>query len=181
MKKTALCILTDGFEEIEAITPIDLLRRADVELRTLSQKADLVLTGRCGVKVTADGLLDEAKGKLYDLLLLPGGPGVKTLCEDERVIALVRRHAEAGKWIAAICAAPLIVHRAGVLAHHRFTGHGSIKETLPGLLEDQAVVTSGKLITSRGAGTALPFGLEILKHLVGAEMSRSIAKSIHTM
>lgn len=177
---TTLCILTDGFEEIEAITPIDLLRRAGVEVTLASQLNRLEVCGRNGIQVRAEVLLDAVIGQSFDLLLLPGGPGVQALCEDARVLAITQDHFKQGKWVAAICAAPRILHAAGQLDGHDFTGHASLEADFPALIRDQAVVCSEKLITSRGAGTALPFGLELVKQLCGEAQALEIAASIHT-
>lgn len=175
----ALCILTDGFEEIEAITPIDLLRRAEVNVTLAALNGQPTVRGRCGVEIQTTTSLDAVTEKLFDLLLLPGGPGTTALRDDARVIELTRRHAAAGKWIAAICAAPTILHTAGLLEGHAYTAHDSVKDILPNLLEDEAVVRSGKLITSRGAGTAVPFALELVQQLAGARIADDIAESIH--
>ncbi|MEO8615109.1 MAG: DJ-1 family glyoxalase III [Luteolibacter sp.] len=176
MKKHALCLLVDGFEEVEAVTPIDLLRRAGVEVIIASLKEGLV-TGRCGIRMMADVLLSDVNPGSFDLLLIPGGPGVAELRSDGRPAALARDFHAAGKTIAAICAAPLVLKDAGLLDGRRFTSHDSVHDELPGVT-DERVVVDGNLITSRGAGTALDFGLALVRHLVGesgvAEVERAI-------
>lgn len=176
MKKYVLCLLVDGFEEIEAVTPIDLLRRAGVEVIIASLKENPV-TGRCGMRMVTDVLLSEVKPDLFDLLFIPGGPGVAEMRSDGRPAALARDFSAAGKTIAAICAAPLVLKDAGLLDCRRFTSHDSVHNELPGVI-DERVVVDGNLITSRGAGTALDFGLALVRHLVGeaavAEVERAI-------
>lgn len=179
MSTRALCILTDGFEEVEAITPIDLLRRAEVDVTLAAQHHRLTLRGRNGIQVQAQVTLDAVDTELYDLLLIPGGPGVKSLREDARVLEICRAHAANGKLIAAICAAPTVLAEAGLLEGKQFTGHASIKEMLPAMIEDAEVVRDGNIITSRGAGTALPFALELIEYCVSAATARKVAESIH--
>jgi len=177
---TALMILADGFEEVEAITPLDLLRRADVQITTAALGAQMHVTGRCQVTLHADTTLSalpaEAK---YDLLILPGGPGVKALRADSRVIQRVAAQYQAGGWLAAICAAPTVLHDAGLLTHRRYTAHQSVKNELPALLENDRVVVDGTIITSRGAGTALDFGLKLVEILAGAAKAKEVSASIH--
>src|SRR5690606_27815722 len=114
MPKHVLCVITDGFEEIETITPVDLLRRAEVQVTIASLRAGPV-TGRCGVRLVPDVALEEVKPEAYDLLLIPGGPGVGEIRRDGRAASLAKDFHEAGKRIAAICAAPLVLHDAGLL------------------------------------------------------------------
>ena len=175
---TVLTLLADGFEEIEAFTPVDLLRRAGVEVTIASLPPQGHVTGRSGITIHADAALSEIGGRLFDLLLLPGGPGVKNLRADPRVDAAVRTHAAAGKWLAAICAAPTVLNAAGLLDGRRYTAHHSVAGELPDILADQRVVVDGNIITSRGAGTALDFGLQLVEKLVSAEKARDIARSI---
>ena len=173
----AIVVLPEGFEEIEAVTPIDLLRRAGVEVTVASLGPDLEVTGRSGIRLRAEVALDEVVTRAFDCLILPGGPGVKHLRADPRIVPLVRRHAEAGAWIAAICAAPTALHDAGLLAGHRFTAHPSVAAELPGPLSQEAVVVDGRLITSRGAGTAVEFGLAIVEALQGKARAEETRRS----
>jgi 4-methyl-5(b-hydroxyethyl)-thiazole monophosphate biosynthesis len=175
---TVLALLAEGFEEIEAITPIDLLRRAGVAVTVAALAEGIHVTGRSGVTMHADSTLAAIETKLFDCLFLPGGPGVKNLRADPRVKPLVVRHAEAGKWVAAICAAPTVLHDAGLLAGRRYTAHFSVANELSQILADERVVVDGKIITSRGAGTALDFGLRVVEALFSAEVSREIGRSV---
>jgi protein deglycase len=176
--KRVLCLLAPGFEEIETVTPIDLLRRAEVEVVVASIVPELLVTGRCGLTLRTDATLDDLAGADFDLLLLPGGPGVKTLRSDGRAARLARAYADADKVVAAICAAPTILADAGLLDSRRFTAHFSVAAELPRALGTERVVEDGPVITSRGAGTALDFGLALVKRLRGAEMAARVAEAV---
>jgi len=175
---TVLVLLAEGFEEIETFTPVDLLRRAGVEVTLASLTEQPHVTGRSGITMHADVALSEIGSHLFDLLFIPGGPGVKNLRADPRVDSVVRSHASAGKWLAAICAAPTVLNAAGLLEGRRYTAHFSVAGELPDILADQRVVVDGNILTSRGAGTALDFGLLLVEKLVSAEKARDIARSI---
>jgi protein deglycase len=175
---TVLVLLAEGFEEIETFTPVDLLRRAGADVALASLADQPHVTGRSGVTIHADTVLSAIGGRLFDLLLLPGGPGVKNLRADPRVDAIVRTHAAGGKWLAAICAAPTVLNAAGLLGGRRYTAHFSVAGELPDILADQRVVVDGNILTSRGAGTALDFGLLLVEKLTSAEKARDIARSI---
>jgi 4-methyl-5(b-hydroxyethyl)-thiazole monophosphate biosynthesis len=171
--------LTDGFEEIETLAPVDLLRRAGVEVLLVSLTGRLAVKGRCDVVIQADKLLEAgAEVERFDLLLLPGGPGVKTLRTDGRAAQLARSFIRQGRDVAAICAAPTILHDAGLLAGRRFTAHFSVHAELPQALAGERVVEDGSLITSRGAGTALEFGLALVRRLCGEAAEREVATAI---
>lgn len=181
MKKNALVILGDNFEEIEALTPVDILRRAEVDVTLASRTGSLEVTGRSGIKVLAECLLGDAKAAgPFDLVVLPGGPGTGVLRADSRVIEIVREQATAGRWIGAICAAPVVLKDAGILKGKRITGHFSILEELPNILEKEEVVIDGNLITSRGAGTSVQFALALVEKLCGYEKALKIAHAICT-
>lgn len=178
MPKKVLCLLAPGFEEIETIAPIDLLRRAGAEVTTASLTGDMQVTGRCGITVHADAALTDVVALDYDLLLIPGGPGVKALRADGRPAALAREYAQNGKLVAAICAAPTVLADAGLLAGKRFTAHFSAHSELTQALADERVVEDGNIITSRGAGTAVEFGLALVRRLFGEAAAHEVAKAI---
>lgn len=177
-KKSVLVILGEGFEEIEALAPVDLLRRAGVECTTASCENDRQVLGRSGIRVEADTLLADVAGQRFDCLVVPGGPGTGKLRKNPRVLDVVRAHRGGDKLIGAICAAPTVLLDAGVLAGSRYTGHASILSELPEL-ENQAVVVDGKILTSRGAGTAVEFGLALVAALLGQDQADTVAASIH--
>lgn len=187
-----LAILAEGFEEIEAITPIDLLRRAGAEVIVASLNDGIHVTGRSGLTMHAETTLEaleqvppehaveahSAPPQPYDCVFLPGGPGVKHLRADPRVRALVLRQHHAGRWIAAICAAPTVLHDAGLLNGRRYTAHVSVANELPHILAQERVVADGHILTSRGAGTALDFGLLVVDKLFTPEKAQEIARAI---
>jgi len=176
--KRVLCLLAPGFEEIETVTPIDLLRRAEVEVVVAAIERELLVTGRCGLTLRADATLDELAGADFDLLFLPGGPGVATLRSDGRAARLARAYADAGKVVAAICAAPTILADASLLEGRRFTAHFSVAAELPQALGTERVVEDGLIVTSRGAGTALDFGLALVRRLRGTEMAARVSEAV---
>jgi protein deglycase len=177
MKKRALLLLTEGFEEMEALAPVDLLRRAGVEVVMAALGEGIHVTGRSGVTVHADAVLAGVEGE-FDLLVIPGGPGVKALREDGRAVVLAREYAEAGKVVGAICAAPTVLADAGLLEGRRFTAHESVAGELRGALLGEKVVEDGPLVTSRGAGTALEFGLALVARLCGREAAEEVARAV---
>lgn len=174
--KRVLCLLIDGFEEIETVTPVDLLRRAGAEV-VIASLREKTATGRCGMRLEADALLGDVEAADFDLLLIPGGPGVGDLRADGRAAVLARDFAGDGKPVAAICAAPLVLMDAGLLAGKRFTAYQSVRAELGGG-EDERVVIDGNLITSRGAGTALDFALALVSHLFGQAAAEKVAAEI---
>ena len=173
-----LVILAEGFEEIEAITPIDLLRRAGAEVTVAALSEGIHVTGRSGITVHADTTLTAVDGKLFDCVFLPGGPGVKHLRADPRVKPILTAHDTAGKWVSAICAAPTALSDAGLLRDKRYTAHFSTAAELPAILANERVVTDGRIVTSRGAGTALDFGLELVAKLFPPEKAAEIGRSV---
>ena len=179
MSSSALFIFHEGLEELEAIAPLDILRRAGVECTTASTGAQLEVTGKNGVTIKADRFFEDVAEESFNLVVIPGGPGIHNLREHSRVIEYVRNHAETGKPTAAICAAPLILHDAGVLEGRAYTAHFTVEDELPDLDTASAVVSDGHIITSRGAGTAVEFGLALAKRLTGSETSKAVAESIH--
>lgn len=175
---TVLVILAEQFEEIEMVTPVDLLRRAGAEVTIASLGEGIHATGRTGLTLHADTTLAAVAGRQFDCVLLPGGPGVKHLRSDPRVRPLLVRQHAAGLWLAAICAAPAALHDAGLLAGRRYTAHFSVAGELADIRSDERVVTDGRLITSRGAGTAVDFGLAVVAALFSPEKAAEIARSI---
>lgn len=173
-----LALLAEGFEEIEAIAPVDVLRRAGAELTVAAIAEGIHVTGRSGVTMHADTTLAAVGEKPFDCLFLPGGPGVKHLRADPRVRARVLEQHHAGRWLAAICAAPTVLHDAGLLAGRRYTAHFSVAAELTQILANERVVVDGNILTSRGAGTALEFGLTLVEKLFSAEKAHEVGRSI---
>ncbi len=178
MPKVAV-ILADGFEEVEAIAIIDVLRRAGIDV-VAAGLHDGHITSSHKVKVIPDTVIDTVKVDDFDMLVLPGGqPGSDNLNADARVIALIKSFSQKGKLTGAICAAPFVLGNAGVLAGKRATSYPSYKDKLCGATyEEKTVVEDGNVLTSRGAGTALAFGLAIVARLVGAEKAQKIKEAM---
>ncbi|MEX1115150.1 MAG: DJ-1 family glyoxalase III [Akkermansiaceae bacterium] len=176
MSKRVLCLLADGFEEIETVTPVDLLRRAGIEV-VMASLHSAAVSGRCGIRLEADAVLADVDPQTFDLLLIPGGPAVGELRRDGRAAALARDFEAAGKTVAAICAAPLVLKDAGLLENRSFTAHSAVHDELPGVSSARLVV-DGNLITSRGAGTALDFGLALVERLLGKPAADRVAAEI---
>lgn len=172
--------LAEGFEEIEAITPIDILKRAEIELTTVSITNSKVVCGAHNISVVADLLFAEADFSTNDLLLLPGGmPGTLNLEAHEGLKNLLLLQAAKGKYIAAICAAPSILGKLNLLqAKEAICYPGFEKHLLGAKLSEKQVVISGNIITAMGAGVALEFALKLVEVLKGKEMASSIAKTI---
>lgn len=178
MKKRVLCLLFPGFEEIEAIAPVDLLRRAGVEVVVASLTGEKHVTGRCQVTVQSDAALAEVADQPFDLFLIPGGPGITTVRADGRAARLAQAYARAGKPVAAICAAPTVLKDAGLLDGKRFTSHAGVLPELPESQVQERVVEDGNLVTSRGAATAVDFGLALVRRLCGDAAAAEVAKGI---
>ena len=171
-------MLFTGFEEVETIAPVDLLRRAGVEVVVASLTGEKLVTGRCDITVQADAALADVSEQEFDLLLIPGGPGVKAVRADGRAAKLAQAYAQIGKPVAAICAAPTILMDAGLLAGKRFTSHAGVLPELPESLVGERVVEDGDIITSRGAATAVDFGLALVRRLCGEATAAEVAKGI---
>ncbi|MDP3073951.1 MAG: DJ-1/PfpI family protein [Opitutaceae bacterium] len=175
---SVLTIIAEGFEEVEAIAPVDLLRRAGAEVVVATVGEGIHVTGRNGITLHADTPLGAVGPRDFDLVFLPGGPGVKHLRADPRVREIVLRHWTGGRWVAAICAAPTVLHDAGLLAGRRYTAHPSVAAELPQILAEERCVTDGRLLTSRGAGTAIEFGLLLVEKLYSPGIAAGIGDSI---
>lgn len=162
--------LAQGCEELEAVTIIDLLRRAGIEVITAGLDDAPVKASR-GTVLLADTTLEQVLDQDFDMVVLPGGlPGATYLDEDPRIHDLLKRQAGQARWSAAICAAPKVLANAGLLDGHEATSYPGavVAANYPSIkLIDQPVVVDGKVITSRGPGTAMDFALELIDLLVG--------------
>ncbi len=169
--------IAEGSEELEAITVVDLLRRAEIEVVIAGLDEGPVTCSR-KTTIVPDTTLDEALTQDFDMVVLPGGlPGADHLDNDERIHELLRRMADSGKFVGAICAAPKVLAHAGLLTGKRATSYPGFLDGL----EDQdvastggAVECDGKIVTSRGAGTAMDFALAIIEQLVGREKREEV-------
>lgn len=160
--------LADGCEELEAVTIIDLLRRGGIEVVVAGLKPGVVKASR-GVQLVPDVTLDQALADAYDMVVLPGGmPGAAHLKDDVRVVDLLKKMASAGKYTAAICAAPMVLAEAGLLRGKQATSYPGFLDGLPDVaLRAEAVVQDGTVLTSRGPGTAMDFALQLVETLTG--------------
>lgn len=173
-------MLAEGFEEIEGLTVVDLLRRAEVEVNMVSITGNLFVTGSHNIMVKADTLLEEETFDETDMIVLPGGmPGTKHLGEHYQVISLLKEFYEKDKYIAAICAAPSILGLNGLLKGKKATSFPSFRDKLlEATVVDEKSIIDGKIITSKGMGTAIDFSLDLIKILKDKETSDNIGKSI---
>jgi 4-methyl-5(b-hydroxyethyl)-thiazole monophosphate biosynthesis len=169
--KRVLVPLASGFEEIEAVTVIDVLRRAGVEVTVAGTDAGPIAGSR-GIQLKPDRLLDDVKSKDFDMIVLPGGTkGVESLKQHPTLMPLLGEFTASGKLIGAICAAPSLLAAAGLLCGKQVTSHPSVKPQVApaSLYTEERVAVDGKIITSRGPGTAMEFALRIVEILVGPE------------
>lgn len=179
MKKIYV-FLADGFEEIEGLTVVDLLRRAQLDVVTVSIKEEKRVMGSHQIPVEADAIFSQTDHSQGDMLVLPGGAvGTDNLEACQPLMDLVRTYAEQGRKVAAICAAPRILARSGLLDGRVATCYPSVMDELVNAKKtEEAVAVDGCFITSRGLGTAIPFSLELIAQLLGREKAGEIAESI---
>ncbi|MGL4851207.1 MAG: DJ-1 family glyoxalase III [Phocaeicola sp.] len=170
--KTVYLFLAEGFEEIEAISPIDIMRRAGLKVKTVSILPTKEVCGANGITITADCLFDEVTADGADMLVLPGGmPGATNLDAHAGLSALILNYAEAGKPLAAICAAPLVLGKRGLLAGKKATCYPGFENFLEGANYTAALVEKdGLFITGKGPGAAFAFAFAIVEELCGLEM-----------
>ncbi|OPX95059.1 MAG: Chaperone protein YajL [Syntrophorhabdus sp. PtaU1.Bin002] len=177
MNKSALVPIADGSEELESIAVVDILRRAGTTV-TLASVGSLQVTGSKGIQIGADRLIGECLGEIFDVVVLPGGmPGAGHLRDCGPLIDYIRRHNDEGRLLAAICAAPVVIlHHHNLLKGRNFTCHPFLTQLLGATkTADSPVVVDGKLITSRGAGTALQFSLKLVEILYDKQKVRDVA------
>ena len=178
MRQRILLLLHPGFEELEAVGPIDILRRAGLEVTVASTSDKLAVTGRNQITVQANVRLDDIEADSFDAIVVPGGPGVFELRKDARFAELLQTYAGAGKPVAAICAAPLLLKDAGLIEGRRKTAHFTCREEIPDLEDDRPFVEDGGIHTSRSAGDSITFGLGLAARFAGRERAVEVAHSI---
>lgn len=178
--KQVCVFLADGFEEIEGLTVVDLLRRAQVEVTTVSITGENCVHGAHGINVQADTLFEDMIYEEQDMLVLPGGmPGTLNLGRHKGLEALLRKFYQKEKYIAAICAAPSVFGKYGFLEGRKATAYPGFEEALAGAeVVRDAVAVSDFVITSRGMGTAIAFSLALIELLIGKDKAEQIGKSI---
>ena len=179
MKKVAV-LLADGFEEIEGLTVVDILRRAGVEIHMVSITEETKVTGSHGIEIKCDTCIGQENFSETELFVLPGGmPGTKNLGACKALTELLTASFETGKKLAAICAAPSVLGDLGILKGKKACCYPGFEEHLTGaqVVFDQ-VAQDGNVTTSRGMGTAIPFALSLVSQLVSEEKAQELAQSI---
>ncbi len=177
-RKEALVIIVDGVEELEAVAPIDILRRAEVEVTVAAVGPARRITGRDQIRIEADVMLEEVAGRDFDLVVVPGGPGHSTLLDSQAVLEILQAQQRRGGLVGSICAGPLVLQKAGLLTEKRYTSFPATADQLPERDPDKPVVVDGTLITSQAAGTAIAFALALVQALLGPEKARAVSESI---
>ncbi|WKC78156.1 DJ-1 family glyoxalase III [Borreliella turdi] len=173
-------ILANGFEDIEAIIPIDILRRGNVNLKVISVNDNNVVTSSKGVSFLADDIISNCKESCFDLIILPGGmPGAANLFNSKELDLILKDMNVKGKFIAAICASPAVVLAAkGLLGFNKFTCYpGLEKNVLDGEFVNKNVVRSNNFITSKGVGTAFEFAFTLLEIVKGRQVLENVKKA----
>ena len=184
--KKVLALITHGVEEIEAVTPFDLLSRAEIGLTisAIGVSENLLVRGRSGLEIKADVSFETLApapndyatlAEQFDALLIPGGPSSFELLKDGRAAALAAAFHRQGKLIAAICAAPLILNAAGILEGKRVSAHACTWEEIHAAKNCARTETDGNVLTSRGPATAFDFGLALVEALSGKSVAARIA------
>lgn len=179
----AYIFLADGFEEIEALAPVDLLRRAGVNVSTVSITQQKEVTGAHGVTVAADTVIADADASDVDLIVCPGGmPGAANLAACEELNRMIRAQHASGRYIAAICAAPAVtLSPLGILSGKNATCYPGFEKALSearAIHTAERVVRDGNIITSNGPSSAIQFGLALVEALCGADTAKTVASGI---
>ena len=175
---SVLVPLAQGCEELEAVTIIDLLRRAGIEVTSAGLDKNSVTASR-GVVLVPDTNLETALQKQYDMIVLPGGlPGADHLDNNSYLRERLTQMANEGKYVAAICAAPKVLASTGILENKKATCYPGVLDALGFTAETSAVIEDGNIITSRGPGTAMDFALTLIEKLVGKEKRDEVEKGL---
>lgn len=180
--KKVLVFLADGFEEIEALTLVDYLMRADISVDTVSIKNDFYVNSAHEIIVKSDKLIDEISLDDYCALYIPGGTkGAENLRDDVKVIDIVKKFYKENKIICAICAGPIVLDRAGILSDKACVSHPSIEGELLDIGEykkDELVVEDGNVLTSRGAGASIYLALKLIEKISGVNAKEKVKVGI---
>jgi len=179
MEKKVYVFLADGFEEVEALTPVDILRRAGLQVIMVSITKSIMVKGARNIEVKADALFEHLQYTDADLLVLPGGPGADSLNAHEALKNTITAHAHAGKLLAAICAAPKILGGLGLLDGKNATCYPGVEKSLGSAHFIPApVVEDSLIITANGVGAALEFSLLLVKCLVSENAAKELAAKV---
>ncbi len=176
MKKIAV-FLAEGFEEIEAISIIDVLRRASLEVTTVSVTGDLQVTGSHSITISADNIFERMDFRPFDMLVLPGGmPGAKNLNNHKDLKELILQYNESGKPLGAICAAPLVFGQLGILKNKNATCFPGFEQFLEGAnVTGTSKEVAGNIVTGKGAGVAIEFALQLVEILTDTKTAEELA------
>jgi len=179
MKRIAV-MLANGFEEIEAIAVIDVLRRAEFDVTTVSINEKCEVTGSHQVQILADKVFGDVSFDLFDMIVLPGGmPGASHLNEQSGLREQILNFHEQNKWLGAICAAPLVFGNLGILKNKKATCYPGYENQLHGaIVTSEESEVSGKIITGKGAGVAIQFALKIVEQLKGETIATELARKM---
>lgn len=173
---TAAVFMINGFEETEFIAPVDILRRGNVEVTTVSLSGSLEVTGGHNVKIKADSLIKDIQDEIFDMLIIPGGS--RAYADHEGLLSMVQKHDKQQKLLAAICAAPCVYGKLGLLNGKNAICYPGIEPMLTGAsIVEQPVVTDGRFTTSKGPGTAVHFGLALLEILQGKTVAHQVKET----
>jgi len=175
----ALLFLAEGFEEIEAITIIDVLRRGDIIIDPISITESKKVHGANNIQVCVEKNIYDIESNIYDIVILPGGlEGVGNLLNSKKVKSILKDFYSDDKWIGAICAAPIVLHKAGIL-NKQYTCYPSIENNIrPNDWRNENVVIDKKIITSKGPSTSIDFSLSILERLMGTDISSRVKNEL---
>jgi len=176
-----LVAIATGSEEIETLTPVDILRRAGATVTLAAIGSSLEVSMSRGVKVRADDLLTNLASSVFDLIVVPGGqPGANNMRDDATLVAMLRRQKTEGRWISAICASPAVVLKThGLIEQEPATCYPGMESALENKSEvNSRVVVAGRIITSRGPGTAMEFSLALVRALYGADKEQQVGHQL---
>ena len=176
-----LLFLADGFEEVEALTVVDYLRRMDIDVETVSITEDKKVRGAHNITVIADNIVSELKDiDPYNGVVIPGGlPGATNLRDNPKVIEIVKELNKNKKLTAAICAGPIVLERAGIIKGKKITSYPGFEDQLKeGIYMEENIVRDGSIITGRGPALAVDFAIEIVDYLLGEEKAMELKRDI---
>lgn len=174
-------LMAQGFEEMELVITVDILRRAGIDVRMTSIEESMEpIVGSRGIRITPDQTLSALKPEGCDLIILPGGlEGTRRLGENEKVLELLRHTHQIGKALAAICAAPAVLVKAGVVSNRRVTCHpGAIEHMIGVKFQTHRVVVDGNITTSRAAGTTFEFAFQLVELLCGKQKVKEVNRGV---
>jgi protein deglycase len=172
--------IAKGFEEVEAVTPVDVLRRAGARVAMVSMEQELVVQGAHGIQIVCDMTFEESEKLSADMMVLPGGmPGTMGLANHSGLLLRIKSEFDKGTWIGAICAAPLVLAKAGILKGRKATIHPGMEKEIEGAVRsEEPVCLDGRIITSRGPGTAMAFALALACALKGETAAEDLKRGM---